>query len=201
MKYNFLDSFWSKGLRARAGLEHIGRDAYYQRKASDSEKSKAQRRDLLSFLFDATDPETGNPLPENEIIAESISFIVGGSDTTSSTMANFIDLVSRAEDVKQKLQAELDVCFPEVSSSWIAPDNIVETLPYLNATLREVMRYRPTSATGLERLTPNGGKLIGEQFIPGGVSPCYQVPSIRFYILRHILLIDFGERTDYRDST
>lgn len=172
MQYNVFDDFWAKGLRARAGLEHIGRDAFLQRKASINEKTKSDRQDLLSFLFKAIDPETGKPLPDDEIIAESISFIVGGSDTTSSTMTNFIDLVSRRADVKQKLQEELDRTFPSISSDWVAPDSVVEKLPYLNATLREVMRYRPTSSTGLERVTPPGGRVIGGQFIPGGVSSC-----------------------------
>jgi benzoate 4-monooxygenase len=100
MQYNVFDDFWVKGLRARAGLERIGLDAFLQRKSSINEK-QAQRRDLLSFLFDAIDPDTGRPLPDEEIVAESISFIVGGSDTTSSTMTNFIDLVSREVDVQQ----------------------------------------------------------------------------------------------------
>jgi benzoate 4-monooxygenase len=170
MRHNFFDDFWAKGHRARAGLEHMGREAFSKRKASITEKTKVQRRDLLSFLFGATDPETGNPLPHEEIIAESISFIVGGSDTTSSTMTNFIDLVSRNTVVKQALQAELDDAFPDISTKWVAPDNIVEKLPFLNATLREVMRYRPTSATGLERLAPPGGKVVGGLLIPSGVS-------------------------------
>lgn len=169
MQYNVFDDFWVKGLRARAGLERIGRDAFLQRKSSINEK-QAQRRDLLSFLFDATDPDTGRPLPDEEIVAESISFIVGGSDTTSSTMTNFIDLVSRELDVQQKLQAELDQAFPDVADDWVASDKVVQKLPYLNATLKEVMRYRPTSSTGLERVTPAEGRLVGGEFVPGGVS-------------------------------
>jgi benzoate 4-monooxygenase len=169
MRYNIFDDFWAKGLRARAGLEHIGRDAFSKRKLSVSEEIGFQRRDLLSFLFDAVDPDTGNPLPEEEIIAEAISFIVGGSDTTSSTMTNFIDLVSRDTGITQKLQEELDEAFPEASLEWIAAENKVLKLPYLNATLREVMRYRPTSSTGLERLTPSEGRVVSGKLFPGGV--------------------------------
>ena len=170
MPYNIFDDFWINGLKARAGLEKLGRQSYQQRKAALDEKKTAPRRDLLSFLFDATDPDTGRPLPEDEIIAEAISFIVGGSDTTSSTMTNFIDIVSREPRIMQKLQAELDEAFPDLAASWIAPDKVVEKLPYLSATLREVMRCRPTSSTGLERITPAGGKIVGGHFLPGGVS-------------------------------
>jgi benzoate 4-monooxygenase len=199
MRYNIFDDFWAKGLRARAGLEKIGRDAFMYRKSSIADKAKAQRRDLLSFLFDARDPETGQPLADEEIVAESISFIVGGSDTTSSTMTNFIDLVSRRAEVKQKLHAELDEAFPDITLDWVAPDNIVQKLPYLNAVMREVMRYRPTSSTGLERITPSGGRVIGGKFIPAGVSthpaPLDFVISITLRSNEHCL-IDTCERPD-----
>ena len=52
---------------------------------------------------------------------------------------------------------------------WVATFKEVEKLPVLNAMLQETMRIRPTSATGLERLTPNGGATIAGQFIPEGV--------------------------------
>jgi benzoate 4-monooxygenase len=175
MKYNIFDLFWARGLRARADLEKIGRDAFLQRK-SDNKKQQlesSRRRDLLSFLFEAIDPDSGRKLPDDEIVAESISFIVGGSDTTSSTMTNFIDLVCRTPGLQRRLQTELDQAFPDVNgknNDWVAPNKVVENLPLLNATLKEVMRYRPTSATGLERITPPGGKVIEGVFLPAGVS-------------------------------
>lgn len=147
MKYNYLDSFWSSGLRATANLETIGRAAFLRRQGSQN-----TRRDLLSFLFNAKDIDTNENISSEEIVAESISFIVGGSDTTSITMTNFIDIVSRDQKLQKQIQNELDEAFPGVQmDDWVAPDEVVGSLPFLNATLREVMRFRPTSATGLER--------------------------------------------------
>lgn len=168
MPYNVFDNFWSNGLRAKAGLEQIGIASFSRRKSCMAEGT-TPRRDMLTFLFEATDPDTGKALTDSEIIAEAISFIVGGSDTTSSTITNFVDLLSRFPEVQQKLQAELDEAFPEVALDWCAPERIVRNLPYLNAILKEVMRYRPTSATGLERLVPSGGRMIAGRFIPGQV--------------------------------
>ena len=164
MKYNFLDSFWSAGLRARANLESIGRAAYQRRK-----DNKNPEKDLLSYLFQAKD--VNGAIQEQEMIAESISFIVGGSDTTSSTITNFIDIVSRDPAIQKRLQAELDEAFPGMQhDDWVAPDKVVQNLPLLVATLREVMRIRPTSATGLERVVPEGGKTIAGVYFPAGVS-------------------------------
>ena len=166
MKYFLLDRFWPNGLNATSSLAAIGTKAYYERKSQTD-----SRRDLLSFLFSARDPETGSPLSEKEIIAESISIIVGGSDTTSSTMTNVVDIVSRHSEIQRRLQSELDNAFSgEMEDDWVADFQTVTKLPVLNAVLRETMRFKPTSATGLERVTPAGGRVIAGKFIPEGVS-------------------------------
>jgi benzoate 4-monooxygenase len=165
MKYHFLDPFWPSGLRATANLEKIGREAFLRRKQNADD-----RCDLLSYLFAAADEKNEDPIDENEIIAESISFIVGGSDTTSSTMSNFIDMVSRNPAIQSQLQQELDETFPgQQADYWVPEEREVSKLRYLNAVLREVMRLRPTSATGLERVTPSGGKSVAGKFIPENV--------------------------------
>lgn len=174
MKYNYFDSFWSAGLRATANLEGIGRQAYNQRK-----NNTESQRDLLSFLFQAKDNK--GSIGEQEIIAESISFIVGGSDTTSSTMTNYIDLISRDIKLQKRLQEELDIAYPgKQDVSWVPGDRVLQNLPLLNATLREVMRIRPTSATGLERVVPRGGKSIVGVYFPAGVSSFFV-----FFNLKH----------------
>ena len=165
MKYNYLDSFWSNGLRATASFAQLGTAAYAERKgALDS------RKDFLSYLFSAKDPDTKEALPESEMIAESISFIVGGSDTTSSTMTNFLDIISRDLSLQERLHDEIERNFPgELPVDWVPPNRIITEMPFLNSVLREVMRIRPTSATGLERITPAGGRTITGKYIPEGV--------------------------------
>lgn len=161
-----LDPFWSRGMRGTQTLAAIGTKAYFKRRDQGT-----SRKDLLSLLFKAKDPDTGNSLEEKEIIAESISFIVGGSDTTSTTMTNVVDLVSRDEAIQRHLQKELDDAFPgDLSSNWVPDFKCIEDLPVLNAIVRETMRFRPTSATGLERVTPKGGKVVSGRFLPEGVS-------------------------------
>ncbi|KAG4266797.1 hypothetical protein FPRO04_13092 [Fusarium proliferatum] len=175
MRYNPLDSFWKNGFQASAGLAKIGKEAFEKRKVS----ADNSRKDLLSFLFNAKDPETKLSIPEDEIIAESISFIVGGSDTTSSTMTNFIDFVSRDADLQNRIQHEIDMIFPgEPSDDWVPSEKELNELSLLIATLREVMRFRPTSATGLERVTPQGGKTIAGQFIPADGQTLVSVPTL-----------------------
>ncbi|KAJ2897239.1 FAD linked oxidase domain containing protein [Zalerion maritima] len=173
MKYNVFDQFWHNGLRATGNLEAIGRQAYFRRKSQQN-----PRKDLLSFLFNSKDPDTNQKLPEELIIAESISFIVGGSDTTSTSMTHFIDFVSRDPGLQKRLQEEMDAAFPEVSDEWVADFAVAEKLPILLATFRETMRIRPTSATGLERITPPEGKVVAGRLIPGGTMVSVTTRSI-----------------------
>ena len=171
--YFFIDPFWFNGLRATADIATVGRKAFNKRK--NQEKS---RQDLLSFLFNAKDPDTGLPIAEEEIIAEAISFIVGGSDTTSSTMTNIVDLISRWPSVQDRLKDELDNRFPGVlGEPWVASFAEVQSLPILNAVVRETMRFRPTSSTGLERVTPAGGREISGKYIPEGVGVAPSQPE------------------------
>jgi len=184
MKHFFLDTFWSQGLRARSGLETIGRAAFKARRKS----SDGRLADLLQLLFSAKDPNTGRPLADEDIVAESISFIVGGSDTTSSTMTHFIDLVSRDVETQDRLQDELDEAYPtgSVTQDWVASDSVAGKLPFLNATLKEVMRLRPTSSTGLERVVPKGGREIAGRYLPGGVRSCRSSVDGRLHVTDNV---------------
>ncbi|KAL1651042.1 hypothetical protein SLS61_005559 [Didymella pomorum] len=162
MKYMYFDPFWSAGLRAASNLASLGRAAYFDRKDVSS-----PQKDLLSYLFAA---KGNGDVGEQEIIAESISFIVGGSDTTSSTITHFIDFVSRDRALQEKLQEELDSAFPGMQDlDWVPNYQSLKDLPPLNAALKEVMRVRPTSSTGLERVVPKGGKRIAGVWFPAGV--------------------------------
>lgn len=163
MKHLWFDPFWYNGLRSTANLEAIGRAAFGKRVA----ESSTSRKDLMSFLLNAKDPETGGPLPDKEIVAEAISFIVGGSDTTSSTMTNFMDFVSRDQKLQYEIWTELCDAFPgQRDADWVATEEVAGKLPLLNAVMKEVMRLRPTSSTGLERVVPEGGKTVAGVFMP-----------------------------------
>lgn len=130
------------------------------------------RRDILSYLLEARDPDTKMPLPENELIMEALSIFIGGSDTTSNTITHGIDLLSRNRDSLRKLQEELDVHFPEPLPRDFVPNFLqLESLPYLDAVIHETLRLRPTIAFGLPRVVPPGaGVTIGDRhFRPGTV--------------------------------
>ncbi|KAF2162782.1 hypothetical protein M409DRAFT_27020 [Zasmidium cellare ATCC 36951] len=176
MNYFYVDGFWPSGLRARSGLEHFGRQAFQRR-----QQEKSGRSDLLTYLLASVNARDRQSIPEEEVIAEAISFIVGGSDTTSSTMATFFDNVARDQKMQRRLQDELDEVFVQpLDDNWVAPDAKVSKLVLLQAALREAMRVRPTSSTGLERLVGKGGKRIAGLWLPE-----YTIVSVPTYDTMH----------------
>lgn len=168
MKY-FPDPFFFKGLRVLTNLGQVGTSAFRKRLEKKEKGDDAGRKDVMGFLLNAKDPDTGGPLRMQEIVAEAISLIGGGSHTTSVTMTHVMNFVSRDEGLQEEMWRELVAAFPrERGVDWVASEKVVERLPLLNAVLKEVMRIRPTSSTGLERVVPEGGRMVAGVFLPGG---------------------------------
>lgn len=172
MPYFRIDPFWHNDSKVKANLAQLGRAAYRKRKAETS-----SRKDLLSFLFKAKNPDTGIPIEGDEVLAEAISFIVGGSDTTASTMTPVMDFVSRDGKLQGELYEEVRGMFPgSLEEEWVACDEATGKCGLLNAIIRETLRLRPTSSTGLERVTPAGGRNIDGKFFPENVG--YHDPAV-----------------------
>jgi benzoate 4-monooxygenase len=66
--YIFWDSFFPQGIKSVKELAGIAITAVEKRKANGS-----NRKDLLSFLINARDPDTDEPLPDSEIKAEALT--------------------------------------------------------------------------------------------------------------------------------
>jgi benzoate 4-monooxygenase len=50
----------------------------------------------------------------------------------------------------------------------VAPEKVIGRLPLMNAVLKEVMRIRLTRSIGMERVVPEGGRMVAGVFLPGG---------------------------------
>lgn len=58
-------------------------------------RNGSNRKDLLHYLINARDPETGEPMPDPELKAEALTQLIAGSDTTSNTLTHMLDLLCR----------------------------------------------------------------------------------------------------------
>ncbi|KAJ9494485.1 hypothetical protein LTR99_010751 [Exophiala xenobiotica] len=119
-------------------------------------------------------------LPFGEILAECSGMINAGSDTTSTALTNCIWLLSqpRHQELLSRLREEVAPVFTAAKDTHVPSFDSLAGLPFLRACIDETLRLRPSSAFGLPREVPAGGKMIAGQFVPGGTSvsvPTYSI--------------------------
>jgi cytochrome P450 len=93
--------------------------------------------------------------------------ILAGGDTTSATMRAIVYYLAKNPDNYQRLQKELDAAKLSLPAQW----KDLTGLTYLDAVVREGIRYNPGIAMVFEREVPEGGFVLPEpdgRFIPAG---------------------------------
>ncbi|EIN09254.1 cytochrome P450 [Punctularia strigosozonata HHB-11173 SS5] len=109
------------------------------------EKNSIEGRDLLSLLIKsnmAVDVESDARMSDEELLAQVVSFLVAGHETTSTALTWILFSLAVHPSVQSKLRAELQL----VGSDAINMDE-VDGLEYLDATVREGLRYHSPLAT------------------------------------------------------
>ncbi|MDX7951207.1 cytochrome P450 [Lichenihabitans sp. Uapishka_5] len=133
-------------LRARPALSFF--DAVVTRMIDDRRRVLVDEpgsapRDLLTLLLQARDPETGTGLSEDDVKANIVTFIAAGHETTSNTLTWALYLLSQDEQVRLRVEAEVDAALPDqriVAGS-------LEKLPFTRAVIEETLRLYPPAAT------------------------------------------------------
>jgi len=100
----------------------------------------------------------------DEILANTETLVVAGSETTASALSGASYLLTTNPRVLRKLAEE-------VRSFYTGEDQIdllsSAKLPYLNAVVEEVLRMYPPAPNSLPRETPPQGDIILAERIPG----------------------------------
>ncbi|KAI9593260.1 cytochrome P450 [Syncephalis fuscata] len=144
-------------------------------------------KDVLMRLIESEDPETGDKLDIEQLIAESIIQLIGGSDTTALTTTWALHLLHDHPEVSQKLFEEIKEVYPNRTD--IIQHDEVKNLPYLNAALYEVMRMRPVAGGSMRSSPPGGIDLCGVH-IPEGYTISNSIYTI------HWSTKNYGEDAD-----
>ncbi|HVY48065.1 MAG TPA: cytochrome P450 [Minicystis sp.] len=121
------------------------------------------RDDILSMLVDARD-ETGAPMTDAELRDELVTLLVAGHETTATALCWSLDAIAHAPRVQERLHDEIDR----------APDGWARA-PYLDATVREVLRLFPVVPAVGRRLSRDAR--VGGFDLPAGT---LVVPAVYF---------------------
>ena len=102
------------------------------------------RKDLLTTLIRAKDPDTGARLTQTDLETEAFGFIIAGTHTTMATTTLLIHNLLHNPSTLSALTAEIVTNLPPLESQASYPiTNLEATLPYLRACMRENYRLTP----------------------------------------------------------
>jgi cytochrome P450 len=124
------------------------------------------RKDFLSHLLHAKDPQTGNGFGKEELDADSSLLIAAGADTTSVTLSAVFFYLLRNPRVLKKLAEEVRGAFADVEEIRGGPK--LNGLAYLRACIDETLRLAPPVPTHLPREVLKGGLQVDGELFPEG---------------------------------
>ncbi|KEF57227.1 uncharacterized protein A1O9_07417 [Exophiala aquamarina CBS 119918] len=111
------------------------------RKIVDTRRAKGDKRDCIADRLLDEYNEKGFPMSQhafNNLIGE---LVEGGADTTAAQLLTMVLALARNPEVQKKARAEIDPLCGASRSPQMSKD--FASLPYINAVIKEGMRWRP----------------------------------------------------------
>jgi cytochrome P450 family 110 len=119
-----------------------------ERRAQLVEAGRGRSDDILSLLLEVRD-EGGEGMSDLELRDQLFTLVVAGQDTTASSLAWAFERILAHPEVHARIVAEIDGMIAQGKTAAVA----LAELPYLDATVKETMRQRPSVAQAARHLT------------------------------------------------
>jgi cytochrome P450 len=134
------------------------------------EKGKeATRKDMLYYLFQAKNTDTGRRgYSRADILEEADMLTVAATDTTAGAVAAAFFYLSRNESAYNKLMDEVRTTFDDLDEIIIGP--ALSKCKYLRAVINETLRMSPPGANEFPREVLPGGIWIQDNYFPPGIN-------------------------------
>lgn len=126
------------------------------------------RMDFFAHILKQKDTERALSFPE--MLTNSSSFIIAGSETTATFLSGITYYLLKNKPALNKLQHEIRGAFKSDADITVVACN---QLGYLNAVIQEGLRIFPAAPVGLPRVINKPGAMIAGRWVPGGVSPSF----------------------------
>ena len=136
------------------------------KRIQDPPKGIEERKDVLSYLINGVDPETGTSFSNQDIITEAIILLMAGGDTVASALHCLFFYLSRNPETCRKLAKEVRQRFSRAEDIKLGPD--MESCTYLNACVEEGLRLM--GGTAFWRDADAGGSMVCGEYIPQGLT-------------------------------
>jgi cytochrome P450 len=112
-------------------------ETLYRQIALRRAEGSTGRQDILAMLLEARD-EAGQPMTDGELRDELMTALAAGHETTATSLAWAFERILSHRHVHERLKSEV-----RDAGGVAAPQEKLASLPYLDATIKEVMRLRP----------------------------------------------------------
>jgi cytochrome P450 len=132
---------------------------------------------LVQALIAATDPETGQPLSDDDISNDLLIFMLAGHDTTSTALTYALWVLGHHPQVQDRVAAEA----AEIGDRELTPEDVPQ-LEYTVAVLHEALRLCPPAA-GVGRLAVHdiavdGYRVEAGSLIAVGIYALHRDPAL-----------------------
>ncbi|KAK5166548.1 uncharacterized protein LTR77_008091 [Saxophila tyrrhenica] len=176
---------WIGGSMARDEMrfyqysDEVLADRVAQEEKAGRDDDSSARKDMMHYILNAKDPQTGEGFSRQHLTAESGLLIAAGADTTSTTLAAAFFYLLHNPRVMELLVKEIMSFASSRGDGEITPFETIR-LPYLRAVIDETLRLSPPVPSLLPREVLKGGIRIGEELIPEG-----SVVGVPTYAIHH----------------
>lgn len=155
--------------------------------AEQRRKNPAPPDGMLDILMRANDPESGQQMPDDQLIDEVLTLIVAGHETTASTLSWCWYLLSQHPDAEQKLSNEVSSLSTPIESLEFSD---LPRFGYTRQILEETMRLFPAGWVVTRKALHDDQ--LGAHFVPAGT----EIYIVLYSIQRHPDLWDDPDRFD-----
>ncbi|CAI7676626.1 unnamed protein product [Penicillium discolor] len=128
---------------------------------------RRKQKDTASYVSKHLDLLNGAATPDEENLIKWTAAVIysGGADTSVSSLSTFFLAMAKFPDVQRRAQAELDL----VVGSRLPILNDRPNLPYVDALIKEVMRWHPIGPLGVAHMTTQEDEYNGYRIPKGAV--------------------------------
>jgi cytochrome P450 len=133
----------------------------------EGDKPNRDPADFLTKLLSIREQDPSK-ISKDDIFAVCFANVGAGSDTTSISLNAALYYLYKNPPVLQRLRAEIESKRADGELSEPITFQQGQSMPYLQAVIREALRMHPAAAYPLMRVVPQGGATVaGHKFSPG----------------------------------
>ncbi|KAE9363577.1 cytochrome P450 [Stipitochalara longipes BDJ] len=150
---------------AQFARDRLGERLYQNEKKAESAK---QPRDFLTRFLEA---KTTHPdiVDDKQVFSYTVTNMFAGSDTTAISLRAVLYFTLKNPSILARLDDELSAASAAGNLNFPVTWKQSQSLPYLDAVVKEALRLHPAVGLPLERLVPSSGlQLPNGPFLPAG---------------------------------